>query len=153
MSAQRIVAGALVRLKLKDDLFCYGQVINKAEIAFFDFFEREPSQPLPEDILLKPILFVLAVMNSAIKSGRWKVIDKRPIAEKLLEPREYFIQDKITKQFSIYRNTDGSIRPANRVDVDGLECAAVWEAEHVEDRLRDHFAGCPNALVARLMPT
>ena len=35
----------------------------------------------------------------------------------------------------------------------GLERAAVWEPEHVEDRLRDHFAGRSNRWVESLKPS
>ncbi len=41
-------------------------------------------------------------------------------------------------------------RPATTGECIGLEAAAVWEAEHVEDRLRDHFAGQLNKWVEQL---
>jgi hypothetical protein len=41
----------------------------------------------------------------------------------------------------------GDIRPAKRKECVGLECCAVWDPEHVEDRLKDHFAGIPNKWV------
>jgi len=36
------------------------------------------------------------------------------------------------------------MRKGTRKESQGLEAAAVWEPEHIEDRLRDHFDGKPN---------
>ena len=42
--------------------------------------------------------------------------------------------------------------PASPSEIEGLECAAMWEPHHVEERLRDHFAGIPNATCLALKP-
>ena len=42
--------------------------------------------------------------------------------------------------------------PASPSEIEGLECAAMWEPHHVEERLRDHFAGVPNATCLALKP-
>ena len=60
------------------------------------------------------------------------------------------MQDVITKEFSIYHQ--GNILPATYEEIKNLECAAVWEPEHVEDRLRDYFSGVPNVWVEDLKP-
>jgi hypothetical protein len=39
---------------------------------------------------------------------------------------------------------EGNIRDATREETEGLEPAAVWEPEHIADRLEDHYAGRPN---------
>jgi hypothetical protein len=39
-------------------------------------------------------------------------------------------------------------RPAAPEECVGLEGVAVWDPTHVEDRLRDHYAGRPNAHLA-----
>jgi len=54
----------------------------------------------------------------------------------------------IQSAFQIY--LAGHIRQASRAECEGLERCAVWEPEHVEDRLRDHFAGKPNVWVESL---
>lgn len=89
-------------------------------------------------------------MKSALMSGRWPVVDYRPLEPELLSPVDYFIKDRLTGQYSIYRSSDGHTRESNFEECKGLEAAAAWEAEHVEDRLRDHFAGRPNAWAEQL---
>ena len=62
-----------------------------------------------------------------------------------------FIQDSLNpNNFELYNPNTGEITKATREQCEGLECAAVWEAEHVEDRLRDYFDGKPNTWVEQL---
>jgi len=56
-----------------------------------------------------------------------------------------FIQDIINPlQFRIYHPNTGEMKAATKQEVMGLECAAVWEPEHIEDRLLDYFEHRPN---------
>ena len=88
-------------------------------------------------------------MDYAFKTGRWSVIGHVPLEEQLKLNPPKFIQDKIDpSQFRIYENRE--IRPAVRKECLGLECAAVWDPEHVEDRLRDYHAGRENKWVRSL---
>ena len=153
MANQRIVLGSVIEIFLGDELYSYAQVVSKAELVFFDYFGNQIPKNLIESVCRKTPLFFISVMHSAIKSGRWKIVGRCEISQALRSPREYFIQDVLTKKFSIYTSGDGSIRPAERSEIEGLECAAVWEPEHVEDRLRDFRAGKPNVWVEQLKPT
>jgi hypothetical protein len=47
-------------------------------------------------------------------------------------------------------DTAGNSRRAEPQECLGLECAAVWEEENVEERLLDTFMGRPNASVGHL---
>jgi hypothetical protein len=89
-------------------------------------------------------------MKSAFVSARWPKVDYRALEPELATPTDYFMKDKQTGRFSIYRSSDGSTRDSTYDECKGLEAAAVWEPEHVEDRLRDHFAGRPNRWVGQL---
>ena len=48
----------------------------------------------------------------------------------------------------IYEN--GNVRAATRAECEGLEREAVWDPEHIEDRLSDYFSGKPNKWVDSL---
>ena len=149
---RKIMPGSLVQIDLGVGVFAYGQAIGKTQIGFFDYF----GQVLQNDDLRKlcshKVIFVLSVMDSAIKSGRWIVVGSTELRAELKIPRKYFIQDAISKAFSVYHSDTGNVEPASASDIDGLECAAVWEADHVEDRLRDYRAGKPNIWVQQLSP-
>lgn len=50
------------------------------------------------------------------------------------------MQDPVNPQkFQIYDR--GFMRPALRSECEPLERTAVWDPEHVEDRIRDAYAG------------
>ena len=63
----------------------------------------------------------------------------------------FFKRDSISGKFSIYEG-GGIETPATYDEVVDLECAAVWDPEHVESRLDDHYAGVENLWVKSLSP-
>jgi hypothetical protein len=135
--------GDVVRIALGDGFHAYARVMKEATFAVYNAHVPDTQElPLAAFHTL-PILFHIAVMDHAVKKGRWKILGN--ISPEMLstEVPPKFIQDPLDRtNFSIYR--DGQIRRATREECIGLECAAVWEPEHVEDRIRDHYAGRPN---------
>jgi len=150
MVAAKPTVGALVRIDLHDGNNGFGRVLGHSEIAFYDKRIASTDQVDVDDVVRSPVLFVVSVMDSAIGSRRWPVIGVRALEAALREPREYFLKDKLSGKFSKYRGDTGSMREATFEECRRLECAAVWDPEHVEDRLRDHFAGRSNKWVEQL---
>lgn len=144
---QKRVEGDFVQIDLGDGYHVYGRVLEEALFAFYDI---RTTKYLDIDVISKlPILFQVPVMDYAVKRGRWVVIGNQPLDAQLLNPPPRFIQDQLRPDlFSIYQQ--GGIRPATREECIGLECEAVWDPEHIEDRLRDHYAGRPNKWVDSL---
>ena len=129
--------GDIVKIPLGDGTHAYARVLPDASLAFHD--SRGTEELAVEDVVRKPILFFAAVMDHAIKKGRWPIAGHVTLNDNLQAPPR-FIQNAFDKsRFEIYEN--GRIRPATRHECVGLERMAVWEPEHVEDRLRDHYAG------------
>lgn len=145
--AQKRTPGDIVRIDLGDKTHAYGRVLEDALFALYDGCFKD-ELPLSDICALK-VLFQVPVMDKAVKLGRWTIVGHAPLDALLLNPLPQYIQDPIRKdRFSIYHK--GQIRPATREEVVGLERAAVWDPTHVEDRLRDHFAGRPNKWVESL---
>jgi hypothetical protein len=144
---QKRTLGDVVLIDLGDGLYGYARTLEEALYAFYDCHTK---QVLPVDeIVRRPVLFQVAVMDHAVKSGRWKVLGNVALDGALLNPPARFIQDPLRPdQFSLYEK--GRTRPATRAEAVGLERAAVWEPSHVEDRLRDHYAGRKNKWVESL---
>lgn len=141
---QRRTLGALLKVPLGDGFHVYAQTLQEADFALFDM--RTDTEACSEEIVCRPVLFVVAVHKSAWTNGRWRKVAKAPVSPELMIPRPMFIQDTLRPdRFQIY--VAGEIRPATRAECVGLERCAVWDPEHVEDRLRDHFAGRPNKWV------
>jgi hypothetical protein len=147
MARQRRTRGAIVRISLGDGWHSYAQILDEPEFAFFDSRSREDL--LISEIVKRPVLFRVAVMNYAVTAGRWLKVGAAEVAPQLSQPQPQFIQDPLApSRFEIYLG--GHIRPATRDECAGLERAAVWEPEHVEDRIRDHYAGKANKWVKSL---
>jgi hypothetical protein len=116
------------------------------EVEFYDRLIAEGEDVDVTQVRLAPIAFQVPVMDSAFKrGGGWRVIGQLPLGND--EPRDarFFKQDPISGRLSIYweDHLHGGWHevPATVEECSGLEQAAVWSAIHIEDRLRDHFAG------------
>jgi hypothetical protein len=144
MAKQKLNIGDLVQIDIGERNLAFGRVLGQSQIAFYGISTRVGEPIDVEKVIGAPIVFVVAVMDSAVKSGRWQIVSHRPLEPALIESRDYFIRDRFTEKYSIYRSSDGAIRSASPEECRTLERAAVWDAEHVEDRLRDHFANRPS---------
>jgi hypothetical protein len=132
---------------LGDGTNIHAQALEEADFAFFDTRSIQSSDL--KEITESPVLFRVAVHKSAFNTGRWLRIGKTEIRSDLSEPQSTFIQDSLNpNRFQIY--TAGEIKSATRDECEGLERCAVWEPEHVEDRIKDHFEGKPNKWVESL---
>jgi len=139
---QRRIVGSIVRIALDEKNHTYGRVLPAPLFAFYDLLT---AVDLPtEQVLAAKILFQISVMNSAVTSGRWAVIGKKPLENVFSNPPPHFKQDIFHKDRFWLVYNDGREVVASKHDCAGLERSAVWDAEHVEDRLRDHYDGIPN---------
>ncbi len=146
---QRRKLGNLLAIpSINGDIY-FGRELREGVVAIYDLRSREILKP--KDIVGTHILFSVAVMNYAITKSRWIIIGWEPLEPSLAKPIDFFIQDQRTGKFSIYKE-GGAIVPATREEIGGLECAAGWEPEHVEDRVRDHYAGRKNVWFESLKP-
>jgi hypothetical protein len=135
--------GDVVEIQLQDRCVSYGIVLPHALFAFFDYHGADRLNAAQAAQF--PILFRLLVMDYAVTSGRWPVVGHIDPSPDLLTEPTFFKQDPINKKFSLF--IGGRDFPADRKDIEGLERAAVWDPEHVEDRLMDHYAGRVNKWV------
>jgi hypothetical protein len=146
MRQQRRI-GDIYRIDLGDSTHCYAMALAEASFAFFDF--RTSDDHEVNEIRDMPVLFKIAVMKHAVTRGRWKRVGHVSLSDAEARPPAKFIRDRLCRgKYQIYEN--GQIRNATREECEGLEAAAVWEPEHVEDRLRDFYAGRPNKWVESL---
>ena len=150
MKRQRRTPGSIVKIDLKNGYYNYAQLLENG-IAFFDIYTKDPELEDLSILLKKPILFIVSVYRDVISTGLWLKIGKLPIREDLkILPMEC-IQDALDDTiFRLYNPNTGEMTKATREECEGLETCAVWEAYHVESRLRDHYNGVPNDIVESL---
>jgi len=138
--------GDIVAIPLSNSIYGFGVVLPEPLLAFLNI--KSKTLDFPEKISDTDSLFKIWVFNDAVTSGRWPVVGHIELGDELLNSPEFFKQDPITGELSIYSN--GVERTAKKHECVDLECAAVWEPEHVEDRLRDYFNGNENRWVNSL---
>ncbi len=132
--------GNVLAIPLEAGRYAYGRVIELPLVAFYDL---SSAHPLPvTEVVAANIAFQLWVMKRAIGPERWQVLGNVPLERHLLEHPEFFKEDPLNGKLSVYCR--GVERPASLGECSVLERAAVWNPEHVEARLSDHFAGVPN---------
>jgi Immunity protein 26 len=142
--------GDVVAIPLGDGTYGYGRLLREPLIAFYKF--RTTTVASAEDVMKAAIAFIVFVMNYSVTEGLWPVIGTAPLEADLVAEPLFFKRDPISGKLSIYKDSTAEEVPASRNDCNDLECAAVWEPEHVVDRLVDYFAGRPNKWVESMRP-
>lgn len=147
---QHYKVGAIVKIDLGDGFSSYARLLEVPLIGFYDIY-TDKDLPIDE-IVSKPILFKVWVMKYAVSSCRWPKVGYQPLEAELKELPVFFRQDELQPSFFFLYYMGGREVRTTREQCEHLERAAVWEPEHVEERLRDHFAGRPNRWVESLRP-
>ncbi len=140
----RIKEGAFFEIALTNGKFSYGRILGKANYAFYNIYSDSRITNI-DLIRNNKVIFNVGVYNDAITKNRWKTIGLTELEQGLKKIPLEFIQDDFElNQFEIYDPNTGDMRPAKKAECIGLERAAVWEPEHVEERIIDYFEGRPN---------
>lgn len=145
---QRVKLGDVLRIALDDGKHSYAVVLTSPLVLFFDHL-AECELDMTEVAAL-PVAFKIWVYSQYLNNGDWPRVGRITLADDCLRSPLLFKQDAITGALALYHSDFADTnyeRPATLAECKGLERAAVWSASHVESRLRDHFAGRPNAFV------
>ncbi len=137
LKKQQRTIGAIVKIPLEKDYFTYARILE-TKIAIYDTYTQEDLTE--KEILSKPILFIVAVFDSAITKGHWKKISKAiPLEDNLKNENlpPMFKQDIFTKKLElVYYDR---FEPATEEECNGLERWSVWTAEGIEKRIIAYY--------------
>ena len=133
-------------MPLEDGRYSYAQALESPEFAFFDV--ATDTELAAEEAISHPLMFRIWVHKASLKT--WNKLGKVPISEPLSQQVPRFKQNVLNGNLSIYINQQET--PASLEEVQGLECAAVWEGQHIISRIQDHLAGQENIWVASMQP-
>lgn len=140
--------GDVFKVPLGDGKHAYAVALHHPLFGFFDI-ETEAEVPISE-IEKRKFLFCVWVMKYAVSSGRWTKVGTTRKFDGLYDNVSFQKQDAFNGRITSY--TNGVEVPIDYETALTMEAAAVWDPDHVEDRLRDHFAGVPNKWVESLKP-
>jgi hypothetical protein len=141
--------GTTIRRSLDDGYTYYGRLLEFPWAVFYDHRGEAPEDD-PSAVVDHAPLFTVAAHKDLLAEGEWEGIGVVPLDGSLRPPKEQFIQDDLDPDDCQIINDEGEMRPATREECEGLEAAAVWEPEHLAERLVDHYAGRPNEWVESL---
>jgi hypothetical protein len=134
--------GQVLRIPLGDGTYGYCQMVDKVRHAFFDFSDNGEKSDI-EKILSSKMIFKCTVDSYVINKGYWEIIGSFPIKEHLTIYEKSFSYNHHSNRYQIFKQGTGFI-PASWEEIKDLEPFASWGHTHIEQRLRDHFAGRPN---------
>ena len=146
-SKYRLLEGDIVRIDLGDGWSGFGRKLASVW-AFYDFRSRVETSV--EEIFNKPVLFkVWAGEKAGLANGTWTLLGNIPLTDLERKPVPFFKQDILDpSHIAIYMSDSPGLDSekeeiaATWEELQGLENAMIWSS-HIDDRLRDHFAGRP----------
>ena len=115
-------------------------------MAFYDYRTPEPTSDLSE-IESNAVMFSQAVR--LFEEDTWAALGARPLEGDVAKPVVNFMQDLGNFRDCVIFDTTGMERQVSPKECIGIERAASWDANHIEDRLLDRFMGRPNAAEIR----
>ncbi|MCJ8311619.1 MAG: hypothetical protein HRU38_02795 [Saccharospirillaceae bacterium] len=122
--------GKIVEIQV-DGSFSYAVVISEPLVAFSKTFFDTPQTDFNE--IFSDDTFYIWIMKYALGRNGWKKVGFLNNHSILASKPEFFKFDLIAKVFSIYDGVNE--KRATFEECANLECAAVWDPHHVEDRL------------------
>jgi hypothetical protein len=151
MAKQRWEPGTVIRTTNADGDTYYGRLLEFPWAAFYDLRTEQPLDDL-QAIVAAPVAFTVAAHKDLIAKNQWEAIGSVALDGSLQPPAEQAMIDVLDPDHHQIIDAEGNIRDATAAEVAGLEPAAVWDPEHVVDRLDDHFAGRPNRWLQGMLP-
>ncbi|AEA96793.1 Imm26 family immunity protein [Alteromonas mediterranea] len=129
--ASNFELGKVVEIRLPDNSFSYGLVLESPLVAFSNRTFKSRQTQFSD--LFNDSIFIVWVMKYALGKKGWPKVGKLNSHKLFGRSHTFYKFDSINKSFSTYCN--GIETPANLEDCVKLECAAVWDSLHVEDRI------------------
>ncbi len=122
--------GDVVQIPLPNGLYAFGRIFNDAGLGIYkEVSEGSGTAPQSEEYR-----FIVGFNGGAVESGDWPIIENRPFPdEHSAWPPPSYIRDTISGKYEIYHK--GQISPSTVAECKGLEETAVWNANHIVDRI------------------
>ena len=130
----RRLLGDVYQFKLPNNKYAFGRIFKDACIAIYNEISDDPSN-LPEE---EAYLFIVGIYDYVLESDDWVVVANRPFEnDEDAWPPPMYIKDQLTGEYRIYHK--GKMRGATKEQCEGLEEAAVWNDEHIIERIMESF--------------
>ena len=129
--------GNYVEIPISKGRYCYGVVTDAGHLAIMDYCNNEKLSSSKIELL--PILFEVPVMKYGIGKNGWSLAGKVKVSEKFRNYPHFYKKDAINGKLSIVDTNFMNGVPATKEECENLECAAVWDPVHLEERLNEFY--------------
>lgn len=131
MVRKRVKPGDVFQIPLPDGRYAYGRVYDDASVGIYSRITEDPLLP---PIGSRDFLFIVGIYSDILQKEHWKIIGHDAFApDESSWPPPYFVRDMISGKYQIYHK--GLFRAAEPGEVRGLEEAAVYDSDHIIDRI------------------
>jgi len=139
---QKEIPGGIIKIVFDEPYHTYGRILNYGDIALYDFKTDRDITDLNE-IVRHPIIYKLIVNEGGVKYGKWPIIGFLPLEDNLKNSKYYLEEIGRPDLCKIIENGVITYNLPKEEGI-GLEVGAVWDPLHVEEFLRDYYAGREN---------
>jgi hypothetical protein len=139
---QKEIPGGIVRISFDEGYHTYGRILNYCDIALYDYKTDKEVEDLHE-IITHPIIYKMMVNEGGVKYGRWPIIGVVTLEKELMNSKYYLEEIGRPNLCKIMENGELRYNVPSAEGI-GLEVGAIWDPMHVEEFLRDYYAGREN---------
>ncbi|MEQ1644863.1 MAG: Imm26 family immunity protein [Pyrinomonadaceae bacterium] len=123
--------GDVIQIALPDGRFAYGRLYDDASVGIYERLTDMPNMP---PIGSREFKFHVGIYDDVVTKERVQIVGHDKFIEPESEwPPPTYILDPISGEYSLYHQ--GVIKKASREECEGLEEAAVWDLQHIIDRI------------------
>lgn len=122
--------GDVYAIPLPNGKYAFGRTFRDSCIAIY----KNVGNTIKEIPETEEYQFTVGVYKDILQSGQWPVVESRPFKnDDESWPPPMCTVDNISGEYSTYHK--GEFKKSSKTECEGLEEAAVWEAEHIIDRI------------------
>ncbi len=137
----KVKEGLIFCIPLNNGRYAFGKVLE-GTWAFFDFVSNTREIEI-KNLSSKRFVFKLWVSKFALSKGIWEIIGNSPLTESEKQTQYFYKQDKINQK--VWKTITGAEEiPTTVEECQELELAAVYDPEHVVERLEYYFSEEPD---------
>jgi hypothetical protein len=152
VAKKRWVAGNIVSKALDDGWTYYARLLEFPWAVFYRHRTKQATDDLAK-VVASPVLFTIAAHKDLLANGEWNLAGHVRLDGALQPPHAQAVWDVVDSTRCKIIDDQGEMRTATLEECEDLEPAAVWEPEHIADRLKDTFAGRRNIWLDSMRPS
>jgi hypothetical protein len=133
---RRLAAGDVFKIKIKDNIYSYGQIIDKKHDLYviYDIFSGEEEDL--QEVIKRPIMFIVGCFDSKLKRGDWTILGNCEVSKDIVIPQ---FKTETLEGFEIINYKGEIIRKANKEEEKLLNYREDISPALLEDAIKARY--------------